>query len=167
MATKTNVYECASGHVVKYEEPAPKVRAYLNRILKAAEDEAVSYDDLIVMIFGKDNPLLDQTIFSGVGAVTPEIFADPVYAVMRDQLERKAIQLGLVDPERDFANYTISVADAAKKLGIYESAVVTAIRQHRLAARKIGGKWRLHPQAVSSYQVQRKKSRNAGRRKAG
>ncbi|MCH7477923.1 MAG: helix-turn-helix domain-containing protein [SAR324 cluster bacterium] len=136
----------------------------MKKLFRATDDTGVSYNDLLVMIYGKENPLLDQKIFKGVGGVTREIAANPIYSVMRDQLEKKAILEGLIDPDRDFAHYTMTTSQAARQLGVHETAVVKAVQQHRLTGRKINGQWRLHPTAVAGYKVQTKKSKNAGRR---
>lgn len=159
-------YECASGRVIRYPKPSREVQLFLADLFRNTDREEVLYDDLTKIIYGKGNPLLDHRIFKGYGGVTADIAADPVYSVMRDQLEKKALQQGLIDEERDFAHLTMTPGEAAKKLGVHETAVVKAIQQGRLrSARKIGGRWKLHPDEVGEYRVQTKKSKHAGRRK--
>ncbi len=165
-AERLERYECASGRVIRYPKLARKVQLFLNDVIRNTEREDVLYDDLVTMIYGKGNPLLDHLVFKGYGGVTAEVAADPVYSVMRDQLEKKAIQHGMIVPERDFANLTMTAGEAAKKLGVHETAVVKAIQQGRLrSARKINGRWMIHPDEIGEYRVQTNKSRKAGRKR--
>ncbi|MBI4082428.1 MAG: helix-turn-helix domain-containing protein [Candidatus Lambdaproteobacteria bacterium] len=159
-------HETLSGHKLAYREPQAGVQAFLNRLLAATDDANVTYDQLVALVYGRDNPVLNQTVFKAGGGVTPEVLRNPVYALMRDLLERKATQQGLLVPERDFADYTLTVAQAAQFLGLHETAVVKAIRAWKLPARKFNGQWRLTPAGVHLYQVYEEKSRRTGRKPA-
>lgn len=146
-------YETVSGKALEYETPRPEVAAFLARVRAAAEDPRVTEGDLISLIYGRDNPILDQTIFPARGAVTPETFRDPVYHVMTDLLDLKRIQAGTLDPQKAAAEYTMPVSEAAKRLGVTQSAIRTAISTHRLDARKQGGRHLLRPASVEAYRV--------------
>ena len=132
----------------------------MDRLIAAQTDQKVSYDDLIVMTYGPDNPVLDRSVFKEMGAVTKAVLDNPIYHIMRDILEIKARSVGLVDPSEQAAQFTLSVLQSAERLGIHPTAITTAIRKHRLAALKKGGQWWLNPRDVASYKV-------SGRKRAG
>lgn len=154
----------SSGHVVQVPQVAPAEWAYIQKLKNDALNTAVSYDDMIARIYSKENPVMNQSVFDGAGAVTREVADNPFYHLMLDLLERKAIQKGMLDPSRDFARYSMTVQDAAKTLGLHDSVVRTAITKRRLAARKITGKWMLNPSDVDNYQVSKNRHLKSGRR---
>ncbi len=158
-------YITGSGHVVRYEQDGSPGSRYLQRLSREAVDPAVDYDDLVVMAYSRENPFLENSIFVGVGAVTRQVLKDPRYQVMLDLLEKKAIQKKLIVAERDFARYEMTVSQAARKLGLHDTVITAAIRERRLAARKIKGKWLLAPQDVDNYQVSVNRHYHSGRRR--
>lgn len=140
-----------AGEELTYPRPGPELEAFLARVRAAAEDPKVSEDGLIELIYGSENPLLDHTIFEGRGAVTLEVFENPVYHVMLDLLDQKRVQAGSLDLDRAAQRYTLTVSEAAEQLGISTSAVRQAIASKRLAAWKPGGEYLLDPHSVATY----------------
>lgn len=174
MATKKNAapmerHTTISGEVLEYPRPGPELAAFLGRVRTAAEDPRVSEGELVELIYGLENPLLDKTIFKGRGAVTTEVFANPVYHVMLDLLDAKRVQTGTLDPERAAGRYTMTVTEAAEFLGVTSSAVRQAIAAKHLDAWKKGGLHFLDPQTVETYRsrVKRRGPRAAGARGEG
>lgn len=159
-------YQLLSGETVKYPAPAPAVAAFLARVLHAAGDPAVDVNGLIGLLYGPENPILDTTLIPGRPMVTKAVFADPVYHILADQIGRKQVQLGLLDPAANRAQYTLSVAAAARRLGITPAAVRAAISARRLAAVLDNGQWWVRPEAVASYRVSNRgpKRKGTGRR---
>lgn len=150
-ATKIETYELLAGDTLEFPAPPPPVAAFIRRAQSAAKDRSVSVDHLIELIYGRENPVLDQTIFPTRGAVTKAVLADPLYHLMLDLLDRKRVQAGTLDPEKAAARYTVTVPEAARTLGVHESAVRQAIAAHRLSSWKRGARHFLDPNEVANY----------------
>src|SRR5688572_2068748 len=84
----TVIHELISGGVIEYES-TPELEAFLPRVLKLLKDPTKTEDDMIEIVYGQDNPILDKTMFPGRGAVTKAIHGSPVYRMFTDLLERK------------------------------------------------------------------------------
>jgi hypothetical protein len=147
---------CVDGTVLKFDPPAPAVAAFLERVRRASEDPKVSEDQLVALIYGRDNPLLDHAMLPGHSMVTKEVFENPVYHVMCDYLGRKRVQLGTLDLAAARARFTMSVPDAAAKIGIHETAVRKAVATRRLASWRADGQIWLDPRAVAAFEVTRR-----------
>lgn len=136
-----------SGHTIEYEANAPTAR-FLARVQALLDDPRSTEDEMIALVYGPDNPILDKTIFPGRGAVTREVLEHPVYRVLTDLLARKRLQETGTPVEKVAARYTMTVADAARELGITPDAVRRLIRAHRLPSWKRDGEYYLDPAAV-------------------
>jgi len=148
---KIQTHETLTGEVLEYPEPSPEVAAFLDRVVALANDPRVTHDELVGLIYGPDNPILDQTMFEGKGAVTREVFANPLYHFLLDWLGRKREQAGQLDMHSAQDEASLTVAEAAAELGISSSAVRQAIHAHRLPAIKKGRSWMLAPADVAAY----------------
>jgi excisionase family DNA binding protein len=151
--TKTTTYTTLSGFTIEHPIPTRAVASFLDNVRDAADDPAVGVDSLIALIYGQSNPLLDRSTFASVGAVTPAVFANPLYHVLLDRLGRKRVQLGLLDLAATEARYTLTPEEAADRIGVSVSAVRQAIERHKLPAWKRGGRIFLDPVSVDSYKV--------------
>lgn len=155
MAPKTTApmerHTTIAGETLEYPRPTGELAAFLARVRAAAEDPRVSEGELVELLYGRENPLLDHTIFRGRGAVTREVFANPVYHVMLDLLDAKRVQVGTLDPERAAQRYSMTVTEAAEVLGMTTSAVRQAIAAKHLAAWKTGPVYLLDPSSVETY----------------
>lgn len=128
------IHVSLSGQELKYDDPDPKLARFLQRVTDVANDPKAKADELVALIYGRENPILDHTLFPERGAVTKEVLANPVYHVMADLLARKEAQQAGTDLERVAAKYTLPVAEAAQRLVLSEDAVRRAIREKRLPA---------------------------------
>lgn len=150
---KTTTYTTLSGITIEYPIPTGKVASFMDNVRDAADDPAVDVDSLIALVYGQSNPLLDRTVFAEHGAVTPAVFANPLYHVLLDRLGRKRVQLGHLDLDATAARYTLTPDEAAERLGVHVSAIRQAIERHRLPAWKRGGRLYLDPVSCDSYQA--------------
>lgn len=146
-------YKMLSGDVIEYEAPAKEVDDYLAQIKVAANNPDISPGELVDLMYSEDNPLLKTGIIPGRGVVTREVSNHPVYHVMLDLLEQKRIQAGVLDREAAESQYTMTVSEAADRLGVSKSAVRQAIQKNKLAGRKVGRRWKLYPESVDAYEV--------------
>lgn len=146
-------YATMSGHEFEVEDERRDAVAFLERMQKMLEDPKVTENDMIALGYGSENPFLDHAMFPGRGAVTPRVFEDPAYHVMADLIARKRLAQDRVDPETLAAEYTITVPEAAARLGIHESAVRQAIASRKLASWVKDGRHFLHPRSLASYQL--------------
>lgn len=137
-------YTTTSGEILEVPDPPEAVAAFLVRVAAAADDESVTVGAFVRLAYGVDNPLLDSTIRPGLAVVTAAAFASPYYGIIADMLVRKQHQ-------QDARRFTMTVADAAREIGITESAVRLAITQGRLAARKVGATYSVDPESVTAY----------------
>lgn len=144
-----------SGETVEFNAPAGELGAFLRRVLTAAKEPTVSEQELTELVFGPENPLLDPGVLPGKTVATSETYRDPVFHVMLDCIARKRMPpgAGFVSAR---TRYTMTVPEAAKQLGISESAVRQAIYAGRLRARKEGGTYYLDPASVGGYRVSRR-----------
>ncbi len=146
-------YQLLSGEKIQYPEPNGQVAKFLERVRGASENHAVSIYQMIDLVYGLDNPILDKNLIPGRAMVTQVVFENPLYRVMSDYVGRKRIQLGLVDIEAVKACHTVSVQEAAEKLGITPVAVRQAIKSRRLDGMLINGQWWLRQEGINAYRV--------------
>ncbi|WP_438032153.1 helix-turn-helix domain-containing protein [Sorangium sp. So ce204] len=148
-------YTLLSGETVEFPTPAGELGAFLSRVLAAARDPSVSDAELLDLVLGPENPLLDRTAVAGRSVATADVYRDPAFHVMLDCVARKRLppDSAVVTPRTRF---TMTVPDAAHQLGISESAVRQAIYAGRLRASKEGGTYYLDPQSVAGYRVSKR-----------
>lgn len=135
----------------------------IERLSRGVTDPAVTTNDMIALVYGPDNPVLDHATFPGRAAVTPAVLTNPLYKVMADLIDRKRVAMGELDIAAAHARHTVSVPEAATQLGITEQAVRAAIDADRLAAIYRNGQWWLTPESLASYQVSRRGPKGKGR----
>lgn len=87
----TVIHELISGGVIEYESTA-ELDAFLPRVLKLLKDPTKTEDDMIEIVYGPENPILDKTLIPGRGAVTKATIGSPIYRMFTDLLERKRCQ---------------------------------------------------------------------------
>jgi excisionase family DNA binding protein len=155
-------YITLSGHEIAHETPAPAVAAFLDRLRAMLEDDAVDEQAMIGCAYGPENPLLDHTLFAGRGGVTRETLSDPLYHVMADMLARKHARARGVDVAKIADEHTVTVGDAAERLGVHESAIRQAIAARRLPSWVKDGKHYLRPDAVEAFKVGNRGPKPAG-----
>src|SRR5688572_11563815 len=144
--TMTRVHKTLSGHRVEYPDPDPKLGRFLDRVREAFQDPKKTDDDMIGLIYGRENPLLEATN----GMVTREVFENPVYRVLSDLIVQKRVIMDGTDPERIAAKYTLTVADVAARKGVSEDAIRKAVRENRLLSWVKGGSYFFEPRSIEA-----------------
>lgn len=148
MKTHTTV----NGHQIDFE-PTREVAAFLSRLGDMVGDPKVGPGELLALAYSEENPILERGMFAGRGHVTKAIAEDPAYLVMSDLIYRKRLAASKTKVEDLAARYTMTVADAARTLGVHESAIKQAIAARRLASWLKGGRHYLEPEAVAKFQI--------------
>lgn len=151
-----NTYETISGENIEYECANDTVRDFLARVFADASNAAVSTAQLELLVYGPTNPLLSTDILPGRAVVTKATYEHPAFHVMLDLIGRKRIANGQLDLEAARARHTMTVREAAEKLGITEGAVRQAIYAGRISAWREEGTYYLDPSVVSAYRVSRR-----------
>jgi excisionase family DNA binding protein len=148
-------YTLLSGETVEFATPTGALGAFLRRVLAAGSDPAVGEAELYDLVHGQENPLLDRSVVAGRPVATADVYRNPLFHVMLDCIARKRLPAdsGVAEAR---TRYTMTVPEAARQLGISESAVRQAVYANRLRARKDGGTYYLDPQSVASYRVSRR-----------
>jgi hypothetical protein len=128
------IHESLSGQKIVFDDPEPKVAKLLKEARAIVEDPKRTKDELVSLIYGSGNPILDQTLFPERGAVTAAVLENKVYHVLTDLLARKEAQVNKTDLKKVASRYTMTVAEAAERLHLSEDAIRRAIRDRRLPA---------------------------------
>lgn len=139
-----------SGEVLEFEA-GPQLADFLARVRVATNDPSVSLTELTELIYGEENPLLERGIIPGRGVVTKAAFENPAYHALLDLIDQKRIVMGELNPEAAKDGYTMTVAEAADRLGVTTAAVRQAIGADRIDGEKVGGQWRVRPSSVEAY----------------
>jgi excisionase family DNA binding protein len=147
---QTRQHQLLDGDTLEYYG-APEVLEFVERVRKASEDASVPERALTELIWGLENPLLDTTVVPGKAYATRATYEHPAWDVLMDLESRKRIQVGTLDLDRAHSKYTLTVAEAAERLGMHESAVRQAIQARKLAAIKRNGQHFLDPKSVQAY----------------
>jgi excisionase family DNA binding protein len=147
---KTHVYETVNGLRIEYPEPSPEVARFLAQVERGTSDSKVSHEDLVSLVFGEANPVLEKSPL-GLPYVTASVHERPVFRVMQDLLARKQMTKRGLSAEKVAAGYTLTVAQAAERLGVSASAVRQAIAKGKLATWVKGGTYYLHPKWTDQY----------------
>lgn len=150
------VHTTLSGIEIEYDEPSAEVERLLARAFEIVGSDKATSNDLVTLIYGPDNPIMKaHPLFPDKGYVTREVLDNPVYHVLADLLVAKQVAEAGVDPESLGKRFTITVAQAAEKLGISEAAVRKAVQDRRLPAWKRKGErgYYLDPQTLFTLKV--------------
>lgn len=151
-----NTYEMLSGETIEYECATDAVREFVALVFANVANGAVSAAQLEALVYGPANPLLSTDILPGRAVVTKATYEHPAFHVMLDLIGRKRIANGQLDLEAARARHTMTVREAAGKLGITEGAVRQAIYGGRISAWREEGTYYLDPSVVSAYRVSRR-----------
>lgn len=142
------IHVSLSGHRIEYPDPDAKTARFLQRLQALVDDPKTKTPDVVALIFGSENPIMDHTLFPERGAVTKEVLANPVYHVMTDLLARQQVKASR-RPVEDYAKpYTLTVAQAAERKGVSPDAIRKAIKAHRLPSWVREGEYFLNPQSL-------------------
>ena len=83
----TAIYELTTGELLEYESSA-ELEAFVPRVLKLLKDPTKTKQDMIDVIYGPDNRIMDKTLIPGRGSVTRAVLGNP-YKMFTDLLTRK------------------------------------------------------------------------------
>lgn len=147
-------YTCVNGRTFELDINDVQIE-FVQRIANLVEDNRVTDAELLALVYGPENPLLESQKTAGYSFVTPAAFESPMFRALLDLVDRKKVALGKLDLEAAAARYTMSVADAAARAGVVESAIRTAIITGRLPAWFREGKNFLDPASVEAFAIAR------------
>lgn len=146
------VYETVSGQRIVFRATTPTLEKFIQRLVAMVDDPDVSEAEMLALVYSaKENPVLAQDVFPERGAVTKKVLKDPVYAVMTDLLFRKGVSSGAIDVDRYAAQYTLTVTQAAERIGAHDSAIRQAIQGRRLSAWVHNGLYYLAPAKLDAF----------------
>ncbi len=149
-------YTTTLDEVIEYERPNAETAAFIKRVERAALDPRVTHAELVGLVYGTENPILEQGRFEGHGAVTPATLANPVYAVLTDLLQAKRIGSGATTALKLKKAFTMTVSEAKAILGMTAGGVRKAIESKYLTALKDGNQFLIDPRSVEQYALDRK-----------
>jgi excisionase family DNA binding protein len=153
-----------SGHRIEFERPTGALAEFFKRATKAAEDKRVTEDDLIALLYSDANPLLSPGFLPGRGVVTKETLAQPLYQVLQDLLLRKSLAQRKLDVQAVADRHTLTMVEAAERLGVHVSAVQQAIKAQRLPSWIKANRHYLSPEAVDAFELSRRGPKPKGRK---
>jgi hypothetical protein len=139
-----------AGHEIKYDDPDPKTEKFLKRVQALAENPKSKPDELVTLVYGSENPILDHTLFPERGAVTKEVLENPVYHVLTDLLARKQVAASGASSEQLGKRYTLTVAQAAEEAGVTKDAIRKAITSRRLPSWVRDGQYYIDPRTLAA-----------------
>lgn len=142
------IHVSLAGHDIKYDDPDPKTERFIKRVQALADDPKSKTDDVVALIYGDENPILDRTLFPERGAVTKEVLENPVYHVLCDLLARKQAAVSGATPEKLSKRYTLTVAEAAEQAHVSADAIRKAIKARRLPSWKRDGEYFIDPKTL-------------------
>lgn len=143
-------HELANGKRVEYEATAEVVK-FIDRLKKMVDDDGVSNGEFVAVAYSRANPILNSDLHPERGFVTPEVLKDPAYKVVQDLLFRKEENQRSV--KRKAATYTLTVTEAASRLGMSPAAVRKAIDAGRLTSWVHDGIVHLSPDELDRLDV--------------
>jgi excisionase family DNA binding protein len=156
-------YVTLSGHQVEFERPTGALAEFYKNAIKAAADKHVTEDELITLLYSADNPLLSPGLVPGRGMVTKETLAHPLYRVLQDLLVRKHVAARGLDVQAMADRHTLTMVEAAARLGVHVSAVQQAIKAQRLPSWIKDGRHYLSRNAVDAFELARRGPKPKGR----
>jgi excisionase family DNA binding protein len=145
---KTHV--AVTGIEIEYD-PDPQTEAFLAEVARRVANPKLKENDIIGFAYGPENPILFQEP-NGRSLVTRAVLDNPSYRVLGDLLFRKRIAQFGKTPEQIADSYTLTVTEAAERLGLTPDAVRKQIREHKLSAWKKGDEYFLDPKLLELVQ---------------
>jgi excisionase family DNA binding protein len=146
-------YETLSGHKIEYPDPDAKLERLLKRARELLDDRKATEDDLVVLIYGDENPLLDRTLFPERGMVTKEVLENPAYHVLCDLLARKRAAIKGQTAEQLGRPFTLTVPQAAELLKVSEDTINRGIRARRIPSWVKDGQRYLDPRVLPALDL--------------
>lgn len=145
-------YTTLEGEQLELQSRSSEIDAFVERAIAAGDDPAVSSTQLSALVFGLENPLLDKTAIPGRAAVTRAVFEDPLYRLFTDLVTRKHVAEATAEAADPGV---LSLAQAAKELGVTPAALRKAIYDGRLEATKVGAAHVTSREALERFAAER------------
>lgn len=146
-------YTTLAGTEVKFDEPTSEVAAFIERAQALLADKRATEDDMIVLVYGPENPILEKhPLFPDRGWVTREVFDNPVYAVFADLVARKHAQRERVDVSKLGDKYTITIAQACLRREVTDTTIRKAISAGKLSTFRKNGNYFLNADEVDALE---------------
>jgi hypothetical protein len=139
------LYTAINGQQIEAPEPTGALVEFVERVFALANDKKKTANDMIALVYSRENPILDQTIFPTRGAVTKEVLDNPWYHIFADLIFRKECAEDGTTAEELAEQYTLTVPEAAEQLKIHPASVQKAIAAKRLPVWVKGNKHYLDP----------------------
>ena len=148
-------YTTVYNRTIDWSDPSPAEEAFLNQLEAALGDDRVTPEQMLALVYGPENPMLDHDIYPGQPLVTKATLDNLLFKVCIDYLTRKDLRLGRLDLEEIHAAYTVDVPTAAEQLGVSPQAVRAGIDSFKYNALFARGQWWMRPETVASLRLSR------------
>lgn len=145
-----------SGARLVYPQPDAKTAAFLEHVARLADAHDVSPEAIRALVFGPENPILARHPTLPGAYPDAATVRNPVYWVCVDLVLRAEARGAHASLERAGAPFTMTMAEAAKKLGRYQHAVQNAVKNRTLHVWVHDGRHYLLPAEVAAYDVPRR-----------
>lgn len=150
-------YKTTLGEVIVYPEPMPELAAFIARVQKAVKDRSTTENDLIALVWGPENPLLDHNVRPGRSVATVATYKNPAFGVLLDLIQAKSIASGKTSVGALEASFDLSVDQAVEAIGgITPDAVRKAIRSGKIAGEKRGRDYFVDSRSVALFKTGRR-----------
>ena len=136
-------HELLSGRTIEFELDTIEIEGFVANARKQLQNPDVNTTEFMKMVLGPKNPL-------NTGKKDNRR-RDPVHLLLLDLFDRKRVMEGELNLDVTKARYTMTVKEAAEKLGMAPSSVRRAISANRLGAWKFKEGLRLLPDHVENY----------------
>lgn len=143
-------YKTLAGETITYD-PSPVEARFLAQVVDLAHDPTATESDMVALIYGSENPMLKHGVLPDRGLVTKETWANPVHQVAMHLLDVKRVATGTLDMKAVRARYTMTVKEAAAKIGMSPTGVRNAVHAGRLTHWRTGRAIYLDPVEVGNY----------------
>jgi hypothetical protein len=144
------------GRAIRYPEPDRQTRAFMKRAATLAADPHTAPEIVRAVIFGPDNPIMARHPTLSGGYPDARTLRNPLYWVCVDLVLRAEMRANGIPLDGAGRPFTMSIPEAARKLGRYEHAIHNAIENRTLHAWVHEGRSYLLPAEVAAYNVPRR-----------
>jgi len=148
-----NIYTTLEGNTISLDDFEPTIIRFIKSVKTASENPKVTVDNMLSLVYGSKNPILDHDMIPGRAMVTRQVLANPAYEILTDLIGIKEVRFGLLNIEEAHAAHTVDVPTAARQIGVTKQAIRAAIDRGDLYAIRRGGQYWLRPESVASFRV--------------
>ena len=146
-------YKTLLNQIIDYSQSSAEVLTFLESVLEAFHNKAVSEKNLVNLVWSPLNPLLKTDLIPGKVFATKETYEDPAFRIIDDLIDRKRLEAEHLDLEAVKAKFSMSVKEAAHQLAVDVTTVRRAFHDEKMAGILVKGKIMLDPHSVAAFQV--------------